>query len=146
MDKIGRVSLDFQQNFFKYQAETFKMMGQGIYSSWKGNDGINRWWPKWGEVVIPGYGNYGGPFRTDLAFRIPPQNSMDRLFMKHDLGWSQALGRAVDKKILSDLYGLPSNPKHWNEPPMSSWQATTYRRFVAEPYFWWRNLTLQDDN
>jgi len=104
------------------------------------------WWPKWSEVFIPGYGNYGGPFRTDPTFQIRPEDSMDRLFMQHDIGWSQGRGREADRALLKELYSLPSDLRNWSEPPQSSWIAGSYRRFIAESYFWWRNLSLGDEN
>jgi hypothetical protein len=146
MMQLGRGWLNFQQNFFKFQMETYKMMGQGIYTSWKGSDGINRYWPKWSEVFMPGYGNYGGPFRTDPNFNIKPVDSMDNLFMKHDAGWFRNDIKMSDRIALRDLYSLPSNPRDWQNPPRSPAQATFYRKVVAEPYFWWRNVVLQDDN
>jgi RHS repeat-associated protein len=101
------------------------------------------WWPAWTEVFVPGYGNYGGPFRTDPSFQTKPEDSMDRLFMKHDIGWAQGKGKPADEEIIKELYNLPANTKDWVEPPKSSWKSESYRRYVAEPYFWWRSQLLE---
>ncbi len=93
------------------------------------------WWPKWSEPFIPGYGNYGGPMRTDPDFGVPPVDSMDKTFQDHDKGWAAGKGEEADKKLYDDLINLPSDPKKWEQPPASSFKAEFYKKFVAEPYF-----------
>lgn len=77
--------------------------------------------------------------RTDPTFSREPADSMDRLFMQHDIGWSQGRGIEADVIILEGLYSLPPNSVNWPEPPQHPSQATFYRRFIAEPYFRLRN-------
>jgi hypothetical protein len=47
----------------------------------------NAWGPAIIEILVPGYGNYTGPSRTDLSFKTIPADSMDELFRAHDIGW-----------------------------------------------------------
>ena len=112
----------------------------GLEAQKNGGSASDAWWPKWSELFVPGYGNYGGPIRTDLTFSIPPIDSMDRLFMQHDIGWSEGRGREADKILLQELYNLPRSSNNWTEPPKNSLEAIFYRKVIAEPYFWWSNL------
>jgi len=108
-----------------------------------GRCGDKPWWPKWIEIFLPGYGVYGGPMRTDPTFTVEPEDSLDRLFREHDIGWSKGRGSQTDKELLQRLYRLPLNPQEWEEPPRSSLEARFYRRIIAEPVFWWINLGRQ---
>lgn len=128
-------------NFFTSIDFGIRAIGNGIAffveQNQKKNDKIDRWWSTSFEVLLPGYGNYGGPFRTDPTFTVKPVDSMDILFQAHDLGWSVNQGKEADRKLLQGLYGLPSSSREWSEPASNAFWTTIYRRVMAEPLFWW---------
>ncbi len=97
--------------------------------------GLKEWGVWWINIFIPGYGNYGGPFRTDLTFGATPIDSMDELFMGHDRGWGSVQCNSADKSVLNNLLALPLNPKKWNKKASNVVWATIYRG-GAIIYFW----------
>ena len=100
------------------------------------------WWPDWVEDILPEYGNYGGPGKTDPNFERPPKDSLDNLFKEHDKYWSQGKGDLGDKIIDKRFENLPKNPKDWKLPPSNSQKASNYRR-DAEIYFKIRSKYLE---
>lgn len=98
----------------------------------------SKWGPKWVELFILGYGEYGGPMRTDPTFQAKPKDSMDRAFMEHDQGWLKGRIKEADKKLYQDLIDLPSDPKKWDEPAQKPTEAKVYRE-IAQDAFWWIN-------
>ena len=120
--------------------------GPNVYV-YAGNDPINlvdlwglckgkRWGPWWIEILIPGYGYYGGPFRTDPTFQIQPEDSMDELFMKHDKYWVNGQYYLADRKLLSDLGDLPVNPYRWKRKPKNILGAIVYGNLATAYFFW----------
>ncbi|MCX5698884.1 MAG: RHS repeat-associated core domain-containing protein, partial [Candidatus Omnitrophica bacterium] len=92
-----------------------------------------QWAPWFFQLFIPGYGNYGGPFRTDLSFNAKPKDSMDRLFMQHDRDWGEK--SEANKDLYNQLKNLPANPNRWSEKPNNVVRAAVYRE-LSKDYFW----------
>lgn len=92
------------------------------------------WWPSWMEVFVPGYGNYGGPYRTEITYTAPPIDTMDVLFRQHDIEWAAGNGADADIMLYGQLSSLPSDPKNWKIPAPDPLRAKMYRA-LATHYF-----------
>ena len=92
------------------------------------------WGPWWIEIFIPGYGVYGGPFRSDPTFQIQPVDSMDEVFMRHDMIW--ASDTHSNRILLRDLGSLPPNPYNWGKRPKSILGTKLYRSLALAYFFW----------
>ena len=146
---ISNSTTSLSMNIFISIDLGIRAMGSGaaffVEQNQRKKDGIARWWSPSLEVFLPGYGVYGGPFRTDPTFTVKPVDSMDRLFQVHDLGWSENKGKEADRELLQGLHGLPANPREWAEAAANAFWASVYRRVIAEPIFWLIEFFRKED-
>ncbi|MDD4909797.1 MAG: cysteine peptidase family C39 domain-containing protein [Candidatus Omnitrophica bacterium] len=98
--------------------------------------GLRRWGPRWIEIFVPGYGFYGGPFRTDPNFQVIPEDTMDELFMEHDRGWASDQCSISNKGLYYDLKSLPLNPNRWKRKSKSIVWAVIYSMGATAYFFW----------
>jgi RHS repeat-associated protein len=95
-----------------------------------------RWAAWWIEIFVPGYGIYGGPFRTDPTFQTPPEDTMDELFMEHDKAWIKGEYQSADRKLLASLGDLPMNPYKWGKRPKNILKTIGYQGLAIAYFFW----------
>lgn len=84
---------------------------------------ITGWWPRWLDLVVPGYRAYGGPSRGGPG---APEDLMDVAFQRHDIGYRTRELEQADLRLLSDLTNLPVNPREWGRG-VNPIYAVTYR-------------------
>ena len=96
--------------------------------------GEKPWGPWWIEIFIPGYGVYGGPYRTDPTFQVQPVDSMDKEFMNHDMIWPS--DTHANRKLLWGLGSLPQDPHNWKKRPKNILGARMYRSLAIAYFFW----------
>ncbi|MFH0855438.1 MAG: RHS repeat-associated core domain-containing protein [Candidatus Omnitrophota bacterium] len=96
--------------------------------------GGKPWGPWWIEVLVPGWGVYGGPFRTDPTFQVQPVDSMDKTYMGHDMIWVS--NKHANRILLWELGKLPLNPNNWEKKPNNIFGAILYRGLALAYFFW----------
>jgi hypothetical protein len=96
----------------------------------------NQLAPDWVQRLVPSYGNYGGPAKTDLTFTKEPVDSLDDLFMPHDINWYQGNPHLADTIILHDIGLLPLNPLSWKRKPKNVVWAFIYSTGATTYFFW----------
>lgn len=100
--------------------------------------------------LLPRYGNWGGigysggafpgsPAETDWS--VPPVDSMDDLFKRHDKVYQYAIEHAptvemrnadweeADKWLVRSLQDMPIDTRKWAQPPRSPLYARIFRYF-----------------
>ncbi|MDD4938837.1 MAG: DUF6531 domain-containing protein [Candidatus Omnitrophica bacterium] len=70
------------------------------------------WWPRWLNLIVPGYRNYGGPSRSGPLL---PEDLLDAAFQRHDIGYREGNLDFADLQLLNDLSNLPPDPRNWGE-------------------------------
>lgn len=90
--------------------------------------------------IVPHYGKWGGPFYmagrygdfsaeefVEFAFECPPVDSLDELFMHHDIGYYSLPDEFISDWVLVTGIGhLEVNPSKWHNPPNNKLYAFLY--------------------
>jgi len=84
----------------------------GTGTAWAGEETKKQtgWWPNELDLLVPGYGNYGGPIRNGPA---SPIDLLDAAYERHDIGYMAGDLNGADERLLADLRQLPINPGEW---------------------------------
>lgn len=81
------------------------------------------------QESFPPYGNWGGRGWSggNVTPPLSPVDSLDEVFMRHDMGYDKGDVYKADITLIENLKKLPENPEKWDKPPQNMKYAKTYR-------------------